>query len=131
MVLTFWQLKKIIKETECYAIILFIYQIYCMCTCVTNKCLNKRFVTERDQCPWRLQLWFLCTALLLNEIYLPMKIHVMLMPCIVLKLCFGQKRADGCPNRMMDRRVDYYMPPFGGIKRTYKDLQIVVLKLYN
>jgi len=35
----------------------------------------------------------------------------MLMPCIVLKLCSRQKR-DG----RTDGRVNYYMPPFGGIK---------------
>ena len=44
---------------------------------------------------WCLEVCFLCTALLLNEIYLPMK----LMPCIVLKLCSGQKR---------DGRVNHY-----------------------
>jgi len=38
-----------------------------------------------------------------------------MLPCIVLKLCCGQKR---------DGRVDYYMLPFGGIKRFVSEIQI-------
>jgi len=103
------------------------------------KLKHERAITPKV---WCLELWFLCTALLLNEIYLPMKFQVsslntywvmlrtkfkneneqraitptvwclelwfcalhfssmrsiclwsfMLMPCIVLKLCSGQKR---------------------------------------
>jgi len=41
---------------------------------------------------WNFELWFLCTALLLNENYLW---SFMLMPFIVLKLCPGQKGTDG------------------------------------
>ena len=50
------------------------------------------------------KLWFLCTALLLNEIYLPFKFHVDALHSFKMML----KTKKG--------RVDYYMPPFGGIK---------------
>ena len=97
---------------------------------------------------WNGELWFLCTALFLNDIYLPMTfcfdvLHnfkvmlrtkfkhenkqraitpkvwnfelwflftalllwsFMLMPCIVLKLCSGQKR-DGRTDERTDRRT--------------------------
>ena len=108
---------------------------------------------------WCLELWFLCTALLLNEIYLPMIFQVsslnmfrvmlrtkfkneqraklqknealsygscvlhfssmrsiylwsfMLMPCIVLKLCSGQKRdgrTDGHTDWQTDRQTSRF-----------------------
>jgi len=43
--------------------------------------LRTKFKNENEQRAippkvWCLKLWFLCTALLLNEIYLPMKFHV-------------------------------------------------------
>jgi len=56
--------------------------------------LRTKFKNENEQRAitlkvWSFALWFFCTALLLNEIYLPM-----LMPCIVFKLCSGQKAMD-------------------------------------
>ena len=56
--------------------------------------LRTKVKYENEQRPitlkvWNFELWLLCTALLLNEIYLPLKFH--LMPGIVLKLCSGQK----------------------------------------
>ena len=52
---------------------------------------------------WCLELWFLCIALLLNEIYLPMKFHVDAL--YVLKLCSRQKR-DGLTDWQTDRQTD-------------------------
>ena len=40
-----------------------------------------------------LELWFLCTALLLNEIYLPMKVHVNALPSF--KVMLRTKQRDG------------------------------------
>ena len=65
-----------------------------------------------------LELWFLCTALLPNEIYLPMKFHVDALHSfeIILRTKGTGGRSDGQTDWRMDGRVDYYMPPFGGIK---------------
>jgi len=57
----------------------------------------------------------LCTALLLNEIYLPMKFHVALHSFKVM-LRTKKGRTDG--------RVDYYMPPFRSIKSFVSEIQI-------
>jgi len=46
----------------------------------------------------------------------------MLMPCIVLKLCSGQKGTDGRTDWRKDGRVDYYMPPFGVIQTENRKL---------
>jgi len=54
------------------------------------------------------ELWFLCTALLLNEIYLPMKFHVDALHC--LKVMFPTKKG------RTGGRLNHYMPPFRGIK---------------
>jgi len=63
------------------------------------------------------ELWFLCTALLLNEIYLPMKFHVdALYSFKVILRKIKDKRTDGRTDGQTDRRVDYYMSSFGGIK---------------
>jgi len=56
--------------------------------------LRTKFKNENEQRAitpkvWFLELWSLCTALLLNAIYLW---SFMLMPCIVLKLCSRQKK---------------------------------------
>ena len=70
---------------------------------------QQRAITSKVWCP---ELWFLCTALLLNEIYLPMKFHVDALHSFKVMLRTKKERTDGCP----DWRVNYYMPPFGGIK---------------
>jgi len=58
------------------------------------------------------ELWFLCTALLLNEIYLPMKFCVNALHSFKVMLRTKKGRAD----RRTDGLVDYYMPSFGGVK---------------
>jgi len=66
---------------------------------------------------WSFDLWFLCTALLLNEIYLPMKFHVDALHSFKIMLRTRKGRTDGRTNWLTDGRVDYYMPLFGGIKK--------------
>ena len=101
--------------------------------CLSSSSLNTfwdiprtKFKNENEQRTvtpkvWSFELCSMCTALLLNEIYLPMKCHVYTMH--ILKLYFGQKRdgvTDGLTDWLTDGRTDgrvnYYMPPFGGIK---------------
>jgi len=55
--------------------------------------LRTKFKYENEQRAitpkiWHFKLWLLCTALLLNEIYLPMKFHIDAL--ITFKLCSGQ-----------------------------------------
>jgi len=61
---------------------------------------------------WNFELWFLCTALLLNEIYLPMKFHVDALHNFKVMLRTKKGRTD----RQTDGRVNHYMPLFRGIK---------------
>ena len=68
-----------------------------------NKRILSQNVTNAPE-----ELWFLCTALLLNEIYLPMKFHVNALYSFKVMLRTKKGRTD--------RQVDYQMPPFGGIK---------------
>jgi len=56
---------------------------------------------------WCLELWFLCTALFLSEIYLPMKFHVDALQGFKVMLRTKKGRTDG----RSDGQVDYYMPP--------------------
>jgi len=57
---------------------------------------------------WSFEFWLLWTTLFLNEIYLPMKFF-MLMPCIVLKLCSGQKR-EGWTDGRSDKSITICHP---------------------
>jgi len=74
------------------------------------------------------ELWFLCIALFLNEIYLPMKFHVNALHSfkVMLRTKKGRtdwltdKRTDWLTDSRTDGRVNYYMPPFGGIKQLQK-----------
>jgi len=60
------------------------YEVSCWYICTLHSfkiMLRAKFKNENEQRAitpkvWCLELWFLCTALLLNEIYLPMKFHV-------------------------------------------------------
>jgi len=61
------------------------------------------------------ELWFLCTALLLNEIYLPMKFHVDALHSIKVMLRTKKGWTDRQTDRRTDGQVNHYMPPFGGI----------------
>jgi len=77
-----------------------------------------KFKNENDQRAitpkvWSLELWFLCTALLLNEIYLPMKFHVDAL--LGIKVMLRTKKG------LTDRRTDELITtcichPSGGIK---------------
>ena len=68
---------------------------------------------------WCLELWFICTALLLNEIYLPMKFYVDAMHSFKIMLRTKKGRTDG----QTDGRVNHYMPPFRGHTNTkYKNI---------
>jgi len=58
------------------------------------------------------ELWFLCTALLLNKIYLPMKFHVDALHNFKVMLQIKKGQTDG----ETDGRINHYVPPFGGIK---------------
>jgi len=80
--------------------------------------LRTKFKNENEQRAitskiWSFELWFLCNALLLNEIYLPMKFHVCALHSF--NVILQAKKGTG---GQTDGRVDYYMPPFGGIKRS-------------
>jgi len=81
--------------------------------CIILKwCSGQNSSIKNEQRPitpkvWYFELWFLCTALLLNEIYLPIKFHVDAVHSFKVKLR-TKKGTDG--------RVNHYMPPFGGIK---------------
>jgi len=55
---------------------------------------------------WCLELWFLCTALLLNEIYLPMKFYVDALHSLKVMLRTKKGRTDGRTNGLTDRRTD-------------------------
>ena len=70
------------------------FQVTCLITFwVMLRTKFKNEILQRAIIPkvWSFELWFLCTALLLNEIYLPSLCSFMLMPCVVLKLGSGQK----------------------------------------
>ena len=56
---------------------------------------------------WCIELLFLCTACLLNEIYLPMKFHVDALHSFKVMLWTKKWRTDGLTD---------FMAPFGGIK---------------
>ena len=62
----------------------------------------------------------MCTALLLNEIYLPMKFHVDALHSFKVMLRAKKGRTEGLTHgrtdRQMDGRVHYCMTPFRGIK---------------
>jgi len=82
--------------------------------------LRTKFKNENEQRAitlkvWSFELWFLCTALLLNEIYLPMKFHVDALHSFKVMLRTKKGQTDG----RTDGQVDYYMPPFGSIKHTH------------
>jgi len=51
---------------------------------------------------WNFELWFLCTALLLNEIYLPLKFHVHALHSFKVML-----RTKKETDRRMDGRTDW------------------------
>jgi len=86
----------------------------------------KRTITLKVWC-W--ELWFLCTALLLDEIYLPMKFHVDALHTFKVMLWTKKGRTGGQTDGLTDWRtdrltewltdrgtdwlVDYYMPPIG------------------
>ena len=53
---------------------------------------EKRAITPKV---WNIELWFLCTALLLNEIYLPMKFHVDALHSFEVMLRTKKGRTDG------------------------------------
>ena len=86
--------------------------------------LRTKFKNEHEQRAitpkvWSFELWFLCNALLLNEVYLPMKFHVDALHSfkVMLRTKKGiNGRAVWLTDWLTDGRVDYYMPPFGGIK---------------
>jgi len=63
---------------------------------------ERRAITSKV---WSIELWFLCTALLLNEIYLPMKFHVDALHSFQVMLRTKKGRTD----RRTDWRVDYYI----------------------
>ena len=63
------------------------------------------------------ELWFLCIALQLNEIYLPMKFNVDALHSFKVMFRTKKGRTDGQTDRQTDGRVNHYMPPFGGIKQ--------------
>jgi len=78
--------------------------------------LRTKFKNEKEQ--WAItpkvlsfELRFLCTALLVIEIFLPMKFHVDALHSFKVMLRTKKRRTD--------IQVDYYMPPFGGIKGIY------------
>ena len=80
------------------------------------------------------ELLFLCTVILLNEIYLPIQFHVDASRSFKVLLRTINGRTDGRSHRwtfvgyfstqqvpiglprLTDGRVDYYMPPLGGMK---------------
>ena len=86
----------------------------------------KRAITPKV---WCLELLFLCTALLLDEIYLPMKFHVDALHTFKVMLWTKKGRTGGQTDGLTDWRtdrltewltdrgtdwlVDYYMPPIG------------------
>jgi len=55
---------------------------------------------------WCLELWFLCIALLLNEIYLPMKFHVDALYSIKVMLRTKKGRTDKLTDWQTDRLMD-------------------------
>jgi len=62
--------------------------------------LRTKFKNENEQRVitsnvWCLELWFLCTALLLNGIYLPMKFHVDALHSFKVMLRTKKERTDG------------------------------------
>ena len=65
----------------------------------------------------------MCTALLLNEIYLPMKFHVDALHSFQVILRTKKELTDRLTDRrtdgLTDGRVDYNMPPVGGIKKSF------------
>jgi len=71
---------------------------------------KQRAITPKVRC---LELWFLCTALLINETYLPTKFHVDALHSF--KVMLRTKK-----DQRTDRRVDDFMPPFGAIKTNKK-----------
>jgi len=85
--------------------------------------INKGYNSIITPKVWCLELWFLCTALLLNDIYLPTKFHVDALHRFKVMLR-TKKGMDG----QTDRWVDYYMPPFTGIK--YWAFSSLILKLH-
>jgi len=70
--------------------------------------LRTKFKHENEQRAitpkvWSLALWFLCTAILLNEIYLHMKFHVNALHCFKVILL---TKKDGRTDWRTDRRTD-------------------------
>jgi len=55
---------------------------------------------------WCLELWFLCTALLLNEIYLPMKFYVDALHRLKVMLRTKKGRTDGRTDERIDGLTD-------------------------
>jgi len=91
---------------------------------------EKRVITPKV---WNFELWFLYTALILNEIYRIMKFHVDALHSFKVMLRTKKGRTnrltDGRTDWMTDRRVDYYMPPFGVIKSTVTKIKLCCLLL--
>ena len=69
---------------------------------------------------WCLELCFLLTALLLSEIYLPMKFYVDALHSFKVIIRTKKGRTDWLTQWLTygqtDGRANYYRPPFGGIK---------------
>ena len=55
---------------------------------------------------WNFELWFLCTALLLNEIYLLLKFHIHALHSFKVMLRTKKRRTDGRTERRTDWRTD-------------------------
>jgi len=67
---------------------------------------------------WYLELWFLCTALLLNKIYLPIKFHVDVLQSFKVMLRTKKGRTDRSTDGRTDESIIICHPP-GGIKSFY------------
>jgi len=59
---------------------------------------------------WNFELWFLCTALLLDEIYLPMKFHGDAFNSFKVMLRTKKGRTDGQTDRQTDESITICHP---------------------